>query len=573
MSIPAAHPRLTRPLVLLSVGLLAGALTGCGRRAVIPQRAATVPLTSAARYEGEPDLSPDGRTIVFSAWGAADRDLFTMSADGSGKPSLLYAGPGDDSAPHWSPDGARIAFISASDPSPDLCVVAAAGGEARRLTVETSREASPDWSPAGDRIVFVSDRGGRRDLWVMTLATGEAGPLTSTTPPGADYAVADPAWGEKAIVFSATVGGATDLYAIAPEGGAWRRLTDGPARERHPSLSTDGRIAFVSDTTGFFNLYVREADGRVTAVTEEMTDIFESTWSPDSRRILFTRRSPWAILAGSIEGGTVDTVLAPRGRQLHPTWSPDATELAFQSDLDGQDDVWRVQVGDRAAGPVTASRADDSEPAWSARANRIAFASDRSGNDDIWIMDPAGVEFLDLSASPARDREPRWSADGGSVLFVSDRAGSDDIWIVPASGGEPRRITDDPAPDLWPCPAGDGGEVWFESTRGGWHGLWRSAIDGGLAKPLTTPAGPGDWDGRPAVIPGSADQMVFVRSIGDNRGIYRLRLADGSVTPLFDDPREQEDHPEVSPDGRRIVWQSGGNFDIGRIDAPAPPAR
>lgn len=560
-------------VLLLAVAGVSLIPSGCARRAAEPRRSVGAQLTSAARYEGQPDVSPDGRTIVYSAWGAADRDLFLMPSDGSGASSLLYAGPGDDGSPRWSPDGSRIAFVSSRDGSSDLNLLPAAGGEARRLTVETSLEESPAWSPAGDRLAFVSDRGGRRDLWVMSLSTGETVPLTSLQPPGNDYAVADPVWSDREIIFSAAVQGVTDLYAIAPEGGAWRRLTDGPARERHPSISRDGRLAFVSDTTGFFNLYVREPDGRITAVTEELTDVLESSWSGDGRRIVYTRRSPWALLAGPIEGGAVDTVLAPRGRQLHPTWSPDATELAFQSDMDGQDDVWRVQAQDGAAGPVTASRADDGEPDWSAVTNRIALTSERSGNPDVWIMDPSGVEYLDLTPHPARDRQPRWSPDGQSLLFVSDRLGGDDVWTVPATGGEPRRITDDPAADLWPCLATDGRSLFFESERDGRHAIWRSAIEGGVATAVTSPAAAGDWDGRPTPVGGSPDRLIFVRSTGDDRGIFRLNLADGSVEPLFNDPSAQEDHPAVSPDARRVVWQSGGNYDLWRIEAPPPSAR
>ncbi|TPW14021.1 MAG: amidohydrolase [bacterium] len=468
----------------------------CAKKSARWVRPSPARLTLEARFDGEPSLSPDGKLLVFSSFGEADLDLFVIDPAKPGERRLLHAGAGDDRQPAISPDGSRVAFTQITASESDILVVGIAGGEARRLTVEAGADRQAAWSPSGDRLAFVSDRTGRSEVWVLTLSTGEVAPISAVSPPAPDFVLSDPAWRGNDVLVSARVGGEIDLWAIPDPGGAWKRLTSGPARERHPNPAPDGRLAFTSDTTGYANLYVREPDGRITLITDERTDIHESCWMNGSSRLAYARTSPWALVAGPLAGGGLDTVQAPWGRNLHPSWSPDATELAFHSDLDGQDDIWRVGVSDGGAGPVTASRQDDSDPDWSGSANRILFTSHRSGNNDIWIMDPSGVEYFNLSNDPANDRAARWSPDGTLVVFVSDRLGRTDLWRVSAAGGEPSRVTDDDAQDAWPCLLADNRTIAFESDRGGDRALWSVPIEGGLPRRLTTPVGPDSESAR-----------------------------------------------------------------------------
>jgi Tol biopolymer transport system component len=560
------------PTVLAALAV-ASALAGCGGRRSTPDDSRPIPepLTTRAAYDGQPHVSPDGKRLVFAARGAVDLDVFTMSLEGRDRtPALLYAGPGDDRSPRWSPDGASVLFTSYAEGAGDIAVVPAGGGEARRLTVESSDDRQPAWSPDGARVAFVSDRSGRTEVWLLTLSTGEASSLSSQAPPAADYRLSDPAWTGDDILVSAEVSGVVDLWAIPTGGGAWRRVTDGPARERHPNPGPGGRLAFASDTTGWFNLFVREADGRVTTVTEERTDIHESAWGPDGTTLYVTRRSAEALLAVPFAGGAVDTLLPARGRNAHPSWSPDGSEVAFHSDIEAQDDIWRLQVDDGAAGPVTASLSDDTDPDWSPASGQILFTSRRSGNADVWVMDPSGIEYENLSNDPAEDREARWFPDGRSVVFVSERLGKTDLWVVDRTGGEPRRVTDDDIVEAWPCVLADGQTIVYEAEAGGVRALFAVPIAGGQPTRLTTPAGEGAWDGRPAPVPGAPNGLVFTRSAGGDRAIWRLVIG-GEPTLLADDPTALEDHPAVSADGARVVFQSGANYDLWRIDVPVPP--
>lgn len=114
------------------------------------------------RTPGAPALSPDGTTVVVPVLAPdleADEPtgaLWTVPADGAAPPRRLTRGH-RDTAPEWSPDGTRLAFLRAErGGKPQVHVVEASGGEPVRLTDAPLGAADPQWSPDGSRIAFVA---------------------------------------------------------------------------------------------------------------------------------------------------------------------------------------------------------------------------------------------------------------------------------------------------------------------------------------------------------------------------------------------------------------------------------
>ena len=91
-----------------------------------------------------PDYSPDGRRIVFSMNG----DIVLMDSDGSDVVALT-SHVAHETAPTFSPDGTRIAFVrfSADESTSDIFVMQADGGDLLRVTRTAGREAAPSWQP------------------------------------------------------------------------------------------------------------------------------------------------------------------------------------------------------------------------------------------------------------------------------------------------------------------------------------------------------------------------------------------------------------------------------------------
>ncbi|MER7202865.1 LpqB family beta-propeller domain-containing protein, partial [Streptomyces sp. NPDC000188] len=108
----------------------------------------------------QPSVSPDGSRIVY-VLRAADRDgdrdvraLWQVAAAG-GEARQLTRGT-TDTAPTWSPDGTRIAFLRARDSAPQLWFLPTAGGEAEQVTELPLGAGAPVWSPDGNKVAFAA---------------------------------------------------------------------------------------------------------------------------------------------------------------------------------------------------------------------------------------------------------------------------------------------------------------------------------------------------------------------------------------------------------------------------------
>lgn len=185
---------------------------------------------------------------------------------------------------------------------------------------------------------------------------------------------------------------------------------------------------------------------------------------------------------------------------------------------------------------------------WTPGTERIAFNSERDGNSEIYIMDAFGGGLKRLTDDPAYDAWPAWSPDGAQIAFMSDRSGNPDIYVMDADGGNLRQLTTHSANDIWPEWSPDGTRIAFPSRRDGNFEIYVINADGSNLQRLTNTASVEDF---PAWSP-DGKQIVFSRSEG-NDGTYVMD-ADGSGERKLLDFRIFE--PCWSPDGGRIVFGS-----------------
>jgi Tol biopolymer transport system component len=161
------------------------------------------------------------------------------------------------------------------------------------------------------------------------------------------------------LEFVRSVGIQSDLYAIALESGAVRRLSH-EARAADPDLSPDGRTVVctieAADRRFLATLPAGRHDGvPVALVTEPGTHYASPRWSPDGRMIAAERQrlgGPGEIVLLDGASGAVVRVLwtSAHGRSVTPSWTPDGRSVLFASDADGG--PFQVYRADLATGQV-----------------------------------------------------------------------------------------------------------------------------------------------------------------------------------------------------------------------------
>jgi dipeptidyl aminopeptidase/acylaminoacyl peptidase len=113
---------------------------------------------------GEPVVSPDGRSVVFSVTepdydpAKQTADLWVAPTDGSAPPRRLTFSKAAESGAVWSPDGTRLAFATKreGDETPQIYLLPLSAGEARRVTSAQKGASNPQWRPDGKAILYES---------------------------------------------------------------------------------------------------------------------------------------------------------------------------------------------------------------------------------------------------------------------------------------------------------------------------------------------------------------------------------------------------------------------------------
>ncbi len=307
-------------------------VASCAGPALAAGRAMTVDDLLAVKGVSDPQVSPDGKLVVYvvseldRATEKSNSDLYLIPS-GGGEPRRLTTATGSDNHPRWSPDGRSIAFLSTRGGSAQVWLLPVDGGEARPLSKLPVDVAGPIWSPRGDRVAFTAkvypgktpeetaaideakakeksrvktydklmvrhwdqwDDGKRSHLFVADVATGKARDLSPkfavNIPPApfggsSDYAfspngneLAFTAEPSRDLAWSTN----TDVWIVSAAGNEPQNLTvDNPGADAQPSYSPDGDyLAYLSQARAGFEAdrWVLKVRDRDSGESSEVTD-------------------------------------------------------------------------------------------------------------------------------------------------------------------------------------------------------------------------------------------------------------------------------------------------------------
>ena len=236
-------------------------------------------LTIDPRVDQQPDISPDGRHIVFCSTRITgtnpegDLEIFVMDADGTNVRQLTFNGTGiNDAWPRWSPNGKQIVFHSNVDGNFEIYIINADGSDLTRVTFYPGLEQFPEWSPNGKHLAI------RRDTDIYLIGVDGTDPIQLTNDAAVDQMASWSPSGNQ-IAFMSARDGYCSVYVMNSDGTDATNLTpkpDGvPAAQfcsRAPAWARNGQQIYFSsfrpETNLFENIFVMDADGEnVTRLT------------------------------------------------------------------------------------------------------------------------------------------------------------------------------------------------------------------------------------------------------------------------------------------------------------------
>jgi tricorn protease len=463
-----------------------------------------------------------GDTVVFTAEG----DLWTVPASG-GVARRLTAHPGEEVRASISPDGRTVAFTASYDGVSEVYAMPLAGGLPRRLTWEGGGAAVVGWTPEG-RVLFASRNASTlpdTQLHTVDPATGRRAAVPLSQAFEGTYLE-----GGRLVFARVTQNSATKRYRGGTAPNLWRwdggsaeavpLTADFPGTSRRP-MAWRGRVAFLSDRDGTVNLWSMDAAGRdlrqhtfhqgwdiggasisgdrvvyqlgadlrvadLARGTDAPLDVRLSTdldhtrekwirnpmeWvtaarlSPSGDRVALTARGQ-AFVVPAGQGRLVEAGRGSGVRYRDARFMPDGKQLLALSDEGGEVEAWTLPAN--GVGPRTQVTKGATVLRWEAVPSPDgAWIAHRDKDHHLWLTERATGKQTKVASSAMWDiLDLAWSPDAQWLAFaMAGENGFLRLHLHHVPTGTTRALTSDRYDSRHPAWSPDGAWLYFLSER------------------------------------------------------------------------------------------------------------
>jgi tricorn protease len=487
-------------------------------------------LTSFQGQASNPHFSPDGAMIAFSADYAGNTDVYVVPAAG-GEPRRLTWHPGADAAQGWTPDGRAVLFASgratwAPSGAPRFWIVPAAGGIAEPLPLPRAYQGK--LSPDGTRVAYRMNtswdeerrnyRGGQnRPIWIVDLETFDL-----VSPPWTDSWDKDPAWVGDTVYFISDRDGVANVWSF------------------------ETKTKKLAQVTKFRDFDVKSLDANAGAVVFEQAGVIHllDPKASGARAVDITATGdfPWMMPRwADVTSRMTNLALSPTGKRIV---------------VEARGEIFTIpaEKGD-VRNLTNSSGSAERDPAWSPDGKYISYFSDRSGEYRLVIEEQDGLKPPREIAlpSPTHYYTPSWSPNSKRILYHDTNL---KVWVLDVESGKAKVVGQDP----WMVPQRTLAPVWSPDSK--WvayasrlRSLYRAIVvtnvDTGDTKQVTD----GLADAMYPVFDASGNYLWFLASTDfglrsqwldmtsydreETFGLYLAVLKRGEPSPLL--PESDED--------------------------------
>lgn len=452
-------------------------------------------LTAHPGMEVFARFSPDGKWIAFTGQYDGDEQVYVIPAEG-GEPKQLTFYPAEGPLPArwgydnivygWTPDGGKILFRSLrygyTEWPGQLYTVDMKGGPAEALPMP--RGGAADYAPDGKRMIYSPlwrdfrswkryQAGWAQDLYIYDLATHQTKPVSHTK-----RTEREPMWIGDGIYFASDRSGTLNLYRYDVNSEAVTQLTKSDSWDVRWA-SSDGKSKIVYELGGELMVYdvTRSSETKlsITVPDDGLSrrasriavggNIEDFEVSPKGERAVFAARGD--IFSAPAEKGTVRNLTHSSGaHDRAPRWSPDGKQIAFVSDMSGEEEIYLVpQDGSAAPKALTSgSHARLYNPVFSPDSKRLAYVDKDGRIFVVTIADGKQQQVADERNGQVFDYA--WSPCSLWLTFsLSQPSTNRGLFVWSAQDGQTRQVTEGFFAEYSPQFSADGKYIWLLSDR------------------------------------------------------------------------------------------------------------